>query len=372
MAHLHEHLSVMRSEMFPIRRELNRVLHHRYAASLGAGTDKYCMVHEVNTTVEGWSEAWGGITGAVFFPLFDREDVEQEKLIVRAEREERCGPWWPYRSEVDHLFQILHFTPLYDRTSEEQKDLVFGSDETLKSVSVEDLRRLSVHFRTGKTRIIVAGPACIRDRIRIPSISASTPLEIAMPTMRSRREGILDRYIHAPRTSTPAFQAYMEAPMPAWEVEEALDFLCQFLCTSEGPLYQWAREENGWAYSVHCSFGVDRDGMFIDVHIPTRGKEYADSIYRHWREIVRHRLTQVNWEEELTVRQQANRYGFRHSGKCVSSALNDLYLYDVIHTETEWHHLMDRMKSNPPFLALFDEYFSEQVMAQGILLPKME
>lgn len=369
MAHLLEHLSVMRSEQFPIRGEANKRL-FRYASSLHASTSRYVTEHIVWITEDGFKEAWQIIVSAVFNPFFDVEDIEKEKNIVRAEREQNRSPWGPYGSQEDQLFLSTHFTLPYGNTLEEKLSLVFGSDEDLQAVSVDDLRLLSSLYRTTESKIIVAGPEKIRVHLTLPSVPAVPPLETIIPSTRFRRKKVSQRYIISPQTNTPTYRARMHAPLPVWEKVVALDFLCQFLGVSQGPLFQWAREQNGWAYSVDCDTSWQRDGMMIEVTLPTREKRYAETVCDHWREEVRTRLQKVDWEVELSVRQHANQYGYQSSRRIVSSAVNDLHGYGRIYTETDFHREIERLKSDPPLLALFEEYFSEEVMAQSILLPK--
>lgn len=182
----------------------------------------------------------------IFQPQFTDEDVAIHRGIIKNERH-RDEPWYPEADEHNH-----YLSTQWKQSVNYPIEQIFGSDTDLNQITADYLKRFHRHYLDPRIRVVAAGSGDIESLV-----SQLEDLSVSQHNLTERFQ--LDSWKHR-EFHTKGFADLNQyeyriggfiQPQLTPELTRAANFIQSYLTNSvHGPLYQWLREEEGWAYET--------------------------------------------------------------------------------------------------------------------------
>lgn len=265
VAHLLEHMIFKPTEAYPMG---VAPLVEGMGGSVNAFTSYDYTVYHFVVPSRGFPEAFRALAHSVLDPLFDPGELEKEKGVVLEEI--RMGKDDPQRAFYRRLWKEAFGDSPYGRP-------VIGTEETVRGLGVEDLRRFHrAHYRPDNMVVVVTGDVGKTEAIALVREAFAG---------RGGGEGGLKERKFPPRRYVPRvfFQEGGKKPMvllgfPLKVLEErqkwAFDLLGEVLAGGRtSRLIRTIKEELGLAASIDAHFAdLKGGGMLIVEAIPKEGE----------------------------------------------------------------------------------------------------
>jgi len=290
-AHFLEHF------MFKGTKTLSQFEVSRGIAFLGGDTNAFTsydkVVYHMTVPSENLEDALKIFSDMIKNPLFPQEELEKEREVILEE-------YFSYKDEVSDVMRETFNKNFYTNY---YKNPIIGNEESIKSISLEDLRRFHDTFYKPENMVI----SCSSSKKRDETLSL---LEKYFYTNDDKFERILEQEKSSFKKSnkvfvnrkeleqSSVFVGYPTLPL-SFKKSTALTLMSMILGGGmDSRLFQKVREEHNLVYGISSSYSADfKNGSFI-VSFSTRHQniEKAFSIID---EEINKIVTELSTDEEL-------------------------------------------------------------------------
>lgn len=363
IAHFLEHMLMERSLQYPEKGSFERELSHAGGDWNACTTPFYTdfFLHAPATDIERLAR---GFISQVYEPSFAEEDIQIQSSIVRNERE--LDKYYPGATEIDqHKFHSWMRTRFYP------KEQLFGTEDSLSTFSVEQLREFHKHYRTRETHILLGGsitPALVElfetiELNDVPRLQAS--VEEAGWAQREFRTAS-SKDLDVPLFSWGGI--FSESDMHSfWGITLIAEMLTN---QNEGMLTSWLRKEKGWSYSVSSAQWFDRDRMGWTIDAPINDVAVIPELQNLLPEKVTEALTSVAFLRGTIERVvKSNCFSFQRLTERMDFGVEYLASFGSIPTEADYLDWL-RGVTNADLKNVYEKYYSPEKTGQLLLMPE--
>ncbi len=282
--HFFEHVTLNRSEKYKDQTGgLAKKLEFE-GGSLNACTGSRTMVFEANTPLSKVNELQKDFVHQIFYPLLFEEDISIERGAIRTEKWSQ-GKYYPWGIKEEYRFYTEWVTEYPLLTPE----FVFGSDEDIRSMSVETLKEVQAYFFSPSVQIVVNGGEeihSLREELAQLPTSSHKNLDHQQVTKKWANKPLteLPSSIHSshalvwggilPQTLTP-------------NLSITLDLLEDILSTdAESILFREYREKQKILYTPQAGFECEDEGVFFWVNLSFADDSYISQVSQELEKVI--------------------------------------------------------------------------------------
>ncbi|MEX0917429.1 MAG: insulinase family protein [Candidatus Paceibacterota bacterium] len=363
-AHFFEHLALLRSEQYPERSAFPRWV-GLHGGTFNAATNIFDTDYTMAIPAERTTEAWNGFYSHIFEPVILQEDLERERAIVSNERKQRR--WYPGMTELSHYLWAL-----WIHAEGVSKRQLFGDDEDLAKLSTEALLDFHGHYFTPDIHVLVGGTLQVEQIISslsVLNLATHKHAETYTPFNWERKEYHECTFsdIDMPIYFTGAYYA-----LPPYAERVALRFLLEFLTNiHHGPLYQWLRDEKGWAYSVSYDAITSGKDEALMLEIPLHDISQVTAVRKEIDERIQGAISNESLLAAEVKRQLgAEVFDFQTLENLVEEAGYDISYYGRVVSETEYREYKKRCANASYLHLIYEKYLSPSLRGEFCALPQ--
>jgi len=362
--HLLEHMVLKRSMRFPEFLSFKQFIGLNGGYSNGT-TYLFETRYEVDMPTNIFQESFEGILSQIFEPIFNLEDLENEKKIIANERR-RKERWYPGTNELSQYmrsgWQFSSFCPI---------EQIFGCDEDLATINLSYL--ISLHDSYFCDKIIVLLGGDYDEKFALEKLSAIKTSPQILPGQINQFKWKKREY-HEIEMNSVRCHTYCYGGLTGnlnWKERQALNFILTFLINIiHGPLFKWLRSEKGWVYELKRYFDYQTQGSWY-VIFPLNNKEQVDTVRNELHSRIQKSLADKNLIGQEIKRILANRiFLYQKLDDFMDYALNFLSIEGKIFTEKEIIETIQSFSDVNYLLEIYEKYMSPAVTGEFLALPK--
>jgi predicted Zn-dependent peptidase len=337
--HFLEHMLTLRSKLYPAYKEFDRLVASK-SGSFNAWTSRFATTYDFCVPTKYLAELLPGFFSQLFEPVFLEEDAVLERTVIESERE--LGRlWYPGDSE---LSQYLATEWVFDAPLSLRQRL--GENDDLAAVGVAELQAAHAFYLTRGLQVIAGGSGDISAFLN--SLETLPLAQVSRPEVFEAPRWVRPEYhIKAFRESSRFELHYsgIVATTPNPQELRAQRFILHYLCNeSTGALYQWLRDETGWAYDLQWYCDGDSRGYQWSIVFPLGSLEEADSVRQELEQRIAAALAD---SEQVAIevqswRDSAETYWYQTLSDILGDAETDIDTYGRILSEKEVLGMIER------------------------------
>jgi predicted Zn-dependent peptidase len=323
--------------------------------AINAATRPYSTIYYIHVPSTYADEAWSGLHSLLFEPFFSEEDLQKERDII--ESEQSLQRWFPYDSEIENYVWTKWLN-----TEFVSKRQVFGNVEDLKEISLEMLKEFSQNYRTQNTTVMILGSY---DSTSIEkSLSTIVTHTEALPVYDVPFSWFLPEYHEKSFAdiTNPIYFTGTFYDLPTDEERAGIHFLFEFLTKIQnGPLYNWLRNELGWAYELNYERLITPKEEAIILSIPLQDMLQVQQVRAELSSRIENALKNREILEAEYERQTGEMvFQYQSLDEIMNDALNDIERYGKPTTEGEYAR-HKRLCTDPDYLLrIYEKYFGPE------------
>ncbi len=365
IAHFLEHVCLDRSEG-----ELVRNSFEKQVADAGGNSNAWTTPFETTFFMQAPSSDFNDLASKlikhIVHPSLYHDDIELHKGIIMSERS--LSKYFPANDHFGHYkfteWAKAHFV---------LKDQVFGTDETIGSMSHDLLLRFHSNYLSRPFTVIIAGNF---DHEKLSSeLESITFKEEHLPSSRFIPYEWNRQAFHTMQSLDIDAPVYMWGNfIPYANLNEArtIAFLCDYLTDSEyGVLNDVYRKEMGISYGVGGASWSERERMGWNIDVPVNDEANAMKVKESIHDIV---VKAINDETAISVAKdrliKSKCFAFQTIGERIDAAQDSIITYEANFTETMLVDWILKEVNTHSLNAIYHKHFSPEASGEFIGLPK--
>jgi predicted Zn-dependent peptidase len=363
--HFLEHMQMLRSEKFPEKSALERMIGLQGGYDNAHTHDEWTSF-EITVPAPGAEQAFVGLCDRVFHPLFNEEDLLNQRQIITTERDQD-RIFFPGSSPSTHYYnqQFMWDAPI-------RLDRIFGSETDLNGYNPDMLKGLHKISTTA-------------DGVVVYSAGSHDPGMLAryleeLPALKSKA---LASFLEPARWVNPTYHetAFDNVTQPSLDVAwissrvsfaeyVGVEFLLQAFCNSvHGVLYEILRHERGWIYDLDA-YAINRSSLVIGMTFPVMDTGIIQEIRTHIFEWMAVGVgDQKRMEDEVQRRLHRRVTWCETASSTVEGGTSWHRAENRLVTFQEWEAAITQMRDPKHRQDFFAKYFNKDAFGEMAFLP---